>query len=246
MKVSIVTIAYNSETEIEATIESVLRQDYENLEYWIIDGCSKDKTVEKAEQFRESFRQRNVDYHIVSEPDKGIYDAMNKGIALVTGDVIGLINSGDRYEPDAVSTAVKTFREAGCDLMYGNIAIYRADGKCFEKKARQRKSYQTSRDWNHPTMFVKSELYKQYPFQNKGIHDDYAFYLKMRKQNRKVAVVNKRMANFSMGGASNQKNIKAAWKRIQDRYRYCYRENGYSRLYFLECLLIEAAKWILG
>lgn len=246
MKVSVVTIAYNGESEIESTIESVLMQDYQDLEYWIIDGKSKDKTVEKAEQFRERFKEKNIEYHIVSEPDKGIYDAMNKGIGLATGDVIGLINSGDRYEPDAVSTAVNTFRESGCDLMFGNIAIYKTNGKCFEKKAKQRKRYQTSRDWNHPTMFVKSELYKQYPFQNKGIHDDYAFYLKMRKQGRKVTVADKRMASFSLGGASNQKSFKAAWKRIQDRYRYCYRENGYSRLYFVECLMIETAKWILG
>ena len=246
MKVSIVTIAYNSEMEIEKTIRSVLSQDYDKLEYWIIDGCSTDKTVEKAMQFEEGFRQKNVEYHIISEPDAGIYDAMNKGIGFATGELIGLINSGDTYETSAVSTAVNAFEQTGCDLVFGNIAIYKADGKCFEKKARQRCFYQTSRDWNHPTMFVRSELYKQYPFSNKGIHDDYAFYLKMRKQKRKVVVVNKHMANFFMGGASNQKNWKSAWKRIKDRYQYCYRENGYSRFYFLECLFIEAAKWVLG
>ncbi len=246
MKVSIVTIAYNCEAVIEETIKSVLMQDYTEMEYWIIDGASTDNTVEKAKQFCADFVKRGIDYCIISEPDKGIYDAMNKGIIKATGEIIGILNSGDTYKPDAVSTAVKTFEEKGCDLMFGNIAINKANGESFEKKARQRPVYQTSRDWNHPTMFVKSELYKEYPFANKGIHDDYAFYLRMRKQNRKVVVVDKIMAVFSMGGASNQKNVKAAWRRIQDRYRYCYRENGYSRWYFLECVFMETVKWILG
>lgn len=246
MKVSVITISYNCEMGIEETIKSVLKQDYGELEYWIIDGLSTDNTVEKAKQFCVDFSRRGVDYHIISEPDEGIYDAMNKGIGLATGEIIGILNSGDVYEDDAISTAVKTFEASKCDLVFGNITINKANGKCFEKKARQRRGYQTSRDWNHPTMFVKSELYKRFPFANKGIHDDYGFYLKMRKQGRKVVVVDKVMANFYMGGASNQKNVKAAWRRIQDRYRYCYLENGYSRWYLLECIFMETVKWILG
>lgn len=114
------------------------------------------------------------------------------------------------------------------------------------KKARQRRFYQTSRDWNHPTMFVKGELYKQYPFRDLGIHDDYGFYLRMRKQKRRIAVVNRLMANFKMGGASNRKSLKEAKKRILDRYRFCYRINGYSRWYLAECVWIEAAKWLFA
>ena len=81
-------------------------------------------------------------------------------------------------------------------------------------------------------------------FQN--IHDDYGFFLQMRKQNRHIVIVDKVLANFSMGGASNHKDFKAAKKRIMDRYKYCYRINGYSRWYILECVVIEAAKMILG
>ena len=114
------------------------------------------------------------------------------------------------------------------------------------KKAKQRTFYQTSRDWNHPTMFVKTEWYRKYPFAGKGIHDDYAFYLKMRKQNRKIAVINQRMATFRMGGASNERNWKSVKRRIQDRYLYCYRENGYGRWYLAECVMTEVAKWLLG
>ena len=115
----------------------------------------------------------------------------------------------------------------------------------FVKKARLR-SFQTSRDWNHPTTFVRAEVYKANPFRNLGIHDDYGFFLQMKSQNRKIVTVDKVLAHVRMGGASNRKNLKAAKKRIMDRYKYCYRVNGYSRLYMIECVAIEAAKMILG
>lgn len=246
MKVSVITVAFQSEAEIGRTVESILAQDYPDIEYWIIEGAGTDKTMEVTSQYDRRFQEKGIDYHVISEPDEGIYDAMNKGIRLATGEIIGILNSGDTYEPNTISTAVKTFAETGCDLLFGNITINKANGKSFQKKARQRKFYQTSRGWNHPTMFVRSELYKQYPFANKGIHDDYAFYLKMRKQNRKIVVVDKLMAGFYMGGVSNRKKVRAAWRRIQDRYQYCYRDNGYSRWYFLECVFMETVKWILG
>ena len=245
MKVSIITVSYNSEKTIAHTIESVLAQTYDDIEYWIIDGKSSDGTVTLAESYCSVMEQKGITYHILSEPDGGIYDAMNKGIRLATGDVIGIINSDDWYEPDAVQTAVQIFEQTGCDLMFANIRMHKADGSTFIKKARLRK-FQTSRDWNHPTTFVKAELYKNYPFRNKGIHDDYGFFLQMRSQNRKIVIVNQILANFHMGGASNHKDLRASVKRIRDRYRYCYRINGYSRWYLVECVAIEAAKFILG
>lgn len=245
MKVSIVTIAYNSEACIGKTIESVLDQTCEDIEYWIIDGASKDHTVEVAEQYRKQMEERGIDYHILSEPDGGIYDAMNKGIRQATGDIIGLLNSGDWYEPDTVETVLHTFETKQCELMFANIRMFRTNGESFVKKARLRK-YQTSRDWNHPTTFVRADIYKENPFRNLGIHDDYGFYLQMCRQNRKIVTVDKVLANFAMGGASNHKSLKAARKRIRDRYQYCYRINGYSRWYLVECVAIEAAKMILG
>lgn len=131
--------------------------------------------------------QKGIIYHILSEPDGGIYDAMNKGIRLATGDVIGIINSDDWYEPNAVGTAVHTFEKTGCDLMFADIRMYKADGSTFVKKARLRR-FQTSRDWNHPTTFVKAKLYKKYPFRNKGIHDDYGFFYKCKARNGKLSL----------------------------------------------------------
>ena len=246
MRVSIITIAYNSEKEIGRTIESVLAQNYRDMEYLIIDGASTDKTVAKAEAYRKAFERKGITYRIYSEPDRGIYDAMNKGIMQAEGDIIGIINSGDRYATKAVRTAVQTFQKTKCELMFGNVGIRSGGRLCFVKKARQRRLYQTSRDWNHTTMFVKGELYKQYPFRALGIHDDYGFYLRMRKQKRRIVTVNALLADFELGGASNHKSLKEAKKRILDRYRFCYRMNGYSRLYLLECIGIEVAKWLVG
>ena len=145
----------------------------------------------------------------------------------------------------AAATAADTFARTGCDLMYANICLHKTDGSTFVKKARQRR-FQTSRDWNHPTTFVRAQLYKQYPFRCLGIHDDYGFFLQMRRQGRRIVTVDETLADFVMGGASNHKELEAAGRRIMDRYRYCYRINGYSRLYMIECVAIEAAKLILG
>lgn len=252
MKISIITVAYNSENSIGHTIESVLGQELTQregekvqIEYLIIDGKSGDGTVAKAESYRERLEERGIEYRVFSEPDGGIYDAMNKGIRLAQGDIIGILNSDDWYEPDTVQTVADTFARTGCDLMYADIRMHKADGSSFIKKARSRK-FQTSRDWNHPTTFVKADIYKANPFRNLGIHDDYGFFLQMKRQNRKIVIVDKVLADFRMGGASNRKDFMAAKKRIMDRYRYCYRINGYSRWYILECVAIEAAKMILG
>lgn len=248
MKISIITVTYNSEKSIKTALESVLGQQVAQqiqLEYLIIDGASKDSTVAMAESYRPAMEKKGITYRIYSEPDKGIYDAMNKGIRLATGDIIGILNSDDWYEPDTLQTVADTFAETDCELMYAHIRMHKADGSTFIKRSRMR-SFQTSRDWNHPTTFVKAELYKEYPFRDLGIHDDYGFFLQMKRQGRHMVIVDKVLANFRMGGASNHKDLKAAKKRILDRYRYCYRINGYSRWYMIECVAIEAAKMILG
>lgn len=246
MRVSVITVVHNGENVIERTLESVYCQDYEKLEYWVIDGASTDGTLEKVKQYEERFLQKGTAFHYISEPDQGIYDAMNKGIRQATGDVIGFINAGDTYEEGAVPAAVRKFAETDCDMLFGNLQIVTTKGRKLTKKAKQRRFYQTSRDWNHPTMFVKTQWYREYPFAGKGIHDDYAFYLKMRKQKCKIEVINQRMATFQMGGASNERNWKSVKRRIRDRYLYCYRENDYGRWYLAECVMTEVAKWLLG
>lgn len=243
--VSIVTVTYNSEKTLGITMESVLAQTYDRIEYLIIDGASADGTVSLAESYKERMEQKGICLRIVSEPDSGIYDAMNKGIQLAEGDIIGILNSNDWYEPDTVETVVKEFAQENCDLLFANIRMHKRDGSSFVKKARIR-SFQTSRDWNHPTMFVRADVYKSHPFRNKGIHDDYGCYLQIAKEGYRMITLDKVLANFCMGGVSNHKSLKEAVQRIKDRYRWCYRVNGYSRWYLLECIAIEAAKMLLG
>lgn len=241
VKISIVTICRNSEKEIERTIESVLTQTYANIEYIIVDGKSEDRTLEIAQSYEAKFREKGYEYHIISEKDHGIYDAMNKGIAFSSGKLVGLINSGDWYEPQAVSRVSETYRDNPFDLFYADLRIWRRESTMI-KKARLRR-YVTTRDWNHPTTFVRRELYNTYHYACRGIYDDWDLILKLRQSGCKMVILNEILANFQFGGISNKKSIKSAFQRLKERYRI-YRENGFSRFYILECILMETVKYL--
>lgn len=241
--VSIVTVAYNSGRTIGDTIESVLNQTYPNIEYRIIDGQSSDRTIEVAESYRERFEEKGIPYEILSEPDNGIYDAMNKGIRLSNGTIIGLINSDDWYEPDAVEKVVNCYHETQFDMMYADINIIKPTGMVV-KHSRLRR-YITSRDWNHPTTFITKEVYQKYQYKVKNLYDDFDLVIRVRRGGYKVVVLNEVLANFRFGGISNEKSIKKAWKRVRVRYEV-YRCNGLSRFYLLECIAVEMAKFVLS
>ncbi|SFH77969.1 Glycosyl transferase family 2 [Pseudomonas guineae] len=123
MKISIVTVAYNSAATIRDTIESVIRQTHPEIEYIVVDGASKDGTMAIVEEYRNRIAK------IVSEPDKGLYDAMNKGIAMATGDVIGILNSDDFFETDhALATVARIFElNSEAQLAFGDIVFVNDD-----------------------------------------------------------------------------------------------------------------------
>lgn len=245
MTVTIITICFNSEAVIKKTIESVLNQTYTDIEYIIIDGASKDKTVEIAESYKDAFADKGIDFKIFSEPDKGIYDAMNKGIAKATGELVGLINSGDFYEPQMIETAVKAYEEKPYDIFYGDINLIKDNGQIIVKKSRYDK-FPTSRHWNHPTMVVRKAYYDEIgTYKCEGIHDDFEFFLRARKKNARITIKNVTLANFMMGGASNKKSFRQCKKRCKDRYK-AYRDNGYGIWSWFECVGIEIAKFILS
>ena len=245
MKVTIITICFNSEAVIKKTIESVLNQTYTDIEYIIIDGASKDKTVEIAESYKDAFAQKGIDYKIFSEPDKGIYDAMNKGIAKATGELVGLINSGDFYEPQMLETAVKAYEEKPYDIFYGDINLIKDNGQIIVKRSKYDR-FPTSRHWNHPTMVVRKAYYDEIgTYRCEGIHDDFEFFLRARKKNARITIKNVTLANFMTGGASNKKSFKQCKKRCKDRYK-AYRNNGYGIWSWFECVGIEIAKFILS
>jgi len=237
-KVSIITVAFNSQDTIRETIESVLNQTYTNIEYWIIDGLSTDNTVKIAEEYVDLFEKSGKELHIISEKDEGIYDAMNKGISKSTGDIVGIINSDDWYETDTVEKVVAVFYNENCDVMYGDLRVHNEKGS-FIKKAKYR-NLATTRDWNHPTMFVAREVYNNIRYKNHNIHDDWDFMLRVRKAKYKIAVVNETLANFRFGGVSNttKENI---IKRINKKYA-AYKENGYSFVYWFDCAAVVMVK----
>lgn len=241
--VSVVTVAYNSEKTIRRTIESVLAQTYPNVEYWIIDGASKDNTVQVAKEYQDQFEQKGYQYHIISEPDHGIYDAMNKGCQKATGQIVGIINSDDWYESNALEVAAIEYEKQNYDMFYADVRLIREDGSSMIKHSRHRK-FATSRDWNHPTTFVKREIYNRFQYQCKNVHDDWDFVLKVRGAGCKIIVKNVVLANFCVGGASNNGGIHQAIARCKARYSI-YRQNGMSRFYLIECVAMEVAKAIL-
>lgn len=243
--VSIITVCYNSGKTIRRAIESVLNQTYGRIEYIIVDGLSQDDTLQIAREYEERFRSKGYLFRIISERDRGLYDAMNKGIALAQGDLIGIINSDDWYETAAAETAVRTFLETPYDMFYADVRLMKKNGSVLIKHSKYDR-FPTSRHWNHPTTFVTKKTYQELGcFRGEGIHDDFDFMLRVRKAGKRIEIRNVVLANFRVGGVSNDKTLSACRKRCRDRYR-CYRNNGYGRWYLIECVLIEAAKYILN
>lgn len=246
--VSIVTVSYNSARTIRDTIESVLHQTYTKIEYLIIDGASTDDTVQIAKEYQSAFEDKGYTYTIISEPDQGIYDAMNKGIKMAHGDLIGIINSDDWYENNAIKRVVDTYEKTRFDMFYADLRIVteQPDGSCKEYMIKRSKvrNYMVSRDWNHPTTFLTKEMYGKYQYKLESLHDDWDLVLRVKKSGAKIVVLNEVLANFRMGGASNDKSLKKCISRGKARYRI-YRNNGYSRWYWVECVAIEVVKFIL-
>src|ERR1035437_5678500 len=133
MKISIITVSYNSSRTIRETIESVLSQSYPDIEYFVIDGNSTDNTVAIIKEIEPKFEGR---MRWLSEPDKGLYDAMNKGIELSTGDIIGFLNSDDVYSSSTViSNVVFSFATSDIDAVFGDLHYFK--GRSFDNSVRK-------------------------------------------------------------------------------------------------------------
>lgn len=197
--VSIITVVYNGAATIEQTIQSVINQTYQNIEYIIIDGKSIDGTQDIVSKYKDKIS------YFVSERDEGLYDAMNKGISHATGDVIGIINSDDWYESDAVSKVVEAFKlneKAG--LVCGNIMALEKDGR-----QRMFKELELDTMWyqmavGHPTVFIRKNIYEKY-----GLFDlrysvaaDYELTLRLYSQKVVFHRIEDILVNFRMGGLS--------------------------------------------
>lgn len=200
LKVSIITACKNSVATIERTIKSVLGQSYRNLEYIIIDGASEDGTVEQIK------KHSNKAILFISEPDDGMYAAMNKGIEKASGDVIGIINSDDWYEKDAVRLAVQTFFLTRADIVYGHQNMVHEEGRKARTPCKGVENLWHGMPFGHPTVFVKREVYEKY-----GLFDtrwrivaDHELMLRFYSGGAKFAQCDEVLADFSLGGISSR------------------------------------------
>ncbi len=226
MKVSIITVTYNSAATLHDTLESVRNQDYPDIEHILVDGASKDETVEIIRSFP----------HVqnwVSEKDKGLYDAINKGIAMASGDVIGILNSDDFF-PDnkVVSTIVKAFEENKVQAVYGDIAFVRPENlqkvvRLYSSKKFTPRRFAYGYMPAHPSFYVKRECYTQlgsYKFDYK-IAADYELLMRFIYKNKiSHYYIPSVLVYMRTGGVSN-KNILSRYTLNKEIIRAC-KENG--------------------
>lgn len=207
MRVSIITVSYNSDKTIEDAIKSVLSQTYPDIEYIIVDGGSIDGTIEIVNKHRDKIAK------FVSEPDKGIYDAMNKGIKLAAGEIVGILNSDDFYaDENAVKKIVEAIEKGKADVCWGDL-VYVAKNNT-DKIIRFWKSskYQEGkfrRGWHppHPTFFVKKHIYEKYGVFNLDlkIAADYELMLRfLEKYKVNSCYIPKILVKMRTGGESNK------------------------------------------
>lgn len=228
MKVSIITVCYNRKATIKQSINSVLDQDYPNIEYIIIDGNSSDGTQAIIESYSDKIT------HYISEPDKGMYDAINKGLKLATGDIIGLMHSDDVfYDRSVVSKIVNTFlMSATADAVYGNGIYVTNDAE--EKIIRNRIGGQYNFEklksgWLplHPTVYIKKSIIEKYGYYSLDfkIASDTEFLLRyLFKHKINIVYMNEYVVKMKMGGLSTD------YKRVFDVLSEDYKIYKYHNL----------------
>ena len=244
MLVTILSVAFNSEVTIARTIESVLMQTYNNIEYIIIDGASKDNTVEIAKSYQPVFdRLSGRTLTIISEPDHGMYDGLNKGARIANGELVGQINTDDWYENTAVETMVKLYEQDNYDVAWASIRIKKSTGDMI-KHAKIGKIW-TTRHWCHPGMFSKRSVLLTHPYALESMYDDFDYITSIHKEGLKVVTIDKVICNFSFGGMSTQKSLKEVKRRVNITYGI-YRKYGMSRICYLERWIVEILKFALG
>lgn len=213
MKVSIITITYNSARTLLRALRSVNRQDYPDIEHIIVDGESVDATLSIIKEY--SSQYSNIRY--ISQPDNGIYDAINKGIQMATGDIIGLLNSDDELATtNAISEIAKTFEQTQADIVYGDLVYCRYDA--IEHNPPRVVRYWKSNDFNkrdlrlgwmpaHPTLYCKKEVFEEVGLYRPEfrISADYEFILRtfLPSSFHKVYIPNV-LVKMEVGGISNR------------------------------------------
>jgi glycosyltransferase involved in cell wall biosynthesis len=247
MKVSIITVVYNNEKTVADCIDSVLSQTYSNIEYIIIDGNSKDSTVAIIKSYGDKITT------FVSEQDNGIYDAMNKGLALATGDVVGILNSDDMYQSNTViKKIVYHFQNSGCQAVFSDLIYVNYNNT--SKIVRYWKSSLFTEDafnkgWHpaHPTFFAKREVYQKFGVFNLNyeISADFELMLRFIQVNKiSTHYIPEILVKMRLGGESNNSvhNIIKGNKNI----KRAFLEHGlpWSRLYTAKRLMKKLIQYL--
>jgi len=233
MKISIITIAYNSAETIEDTIRSVVTQDHPDVEYIVVDGGSSDGTLEIISRYKKDIAM------IVSEKDRGIYDAMNKGVRMATGDVVGILNSDDFYADNRVlGDVAQKFSEEKCEGLYADL-VY----------VNRAQSDKVVRTWNagpyvagkflkgwmppHPTFFVKNEVYKKFGAYSLDLRSaaDYELMLRfIHKHHISLSYLPRAIIKMRVGGQSNVTLRNRLKANMEDRL--AWKMNGLRPAFF--------------
>ena len=236
LKISIITVCYNSQETIRDSIESVLSQDYPDIEYIVVNGASTDGTMAVIEEYRARIAQ------IVSEPDQGIYDAINKGIDLATGDVIGILNSDDFYQScTVIRDVVACFqRSPQSDLVFGDVVFVQQDNlNCVVRyyRAGHFRPWKLRFGWMppHPATFITRRAYRRAGKYSLDyyISADYEMFVRLLLVHHfKVARLDKVLVRMRLGGVSTN-GIKNSLRLNKEIVKAC-RENGiYTNLVFV-------------
>ena len=238
MKISIITATYNSGKTVTDTLESVLRQSYNDFEYLIIDGASKDDTMNIVKEYEPRFDGR---LKYISEPDKGLYDAMNKGLKMATGDVVGILNSDDFYtSDDALQTIADAFRANDIDATYGDIHFVNDDD--LTKMVRYYSSSVFKRSYMrfglmpaHPSFYCKKSIYDKYGYFDTSyrVAADFENLLRLIFINKiKTLYIPKDFVTMRTGGASTAGF--GSRKQIMRDHLRAMKQNGvYSNTFLL-------------
>jgi glycosyltransferase len=206
MKITIITVAYNSEDFLEEAIQSVVAQTYKNIEYIVIDGASTDNTLKIIEKYH----KKGVISKFISEPDEGIYDAMNKGIEIASGDIVAFLNSDDFYiSENVIENVVHSFHDTGCNVCYGDVVFISRENS--KKVIRYWKTGKFDKrklinGWQipHPALFVRKDLVnKTGPYDlSYEIASDYDYMLKNLLAAKTVTYLPKPLVAMRWGGKS--------------------------------------------
>jgi glycosyltransferase involved in cell wall biosynthesis len=229
MRISIITVCYNAAKTIKDTIQSVLSQTYKDIEYIIIDGASTDNTMAIVNKYKGRIAK------IVSEKDKGMYDALNKGIALATGEVVGQLNADDFYfDKTVVERVAKAFHETGCDATYGDLQyIDKLNTRELARlwRAGDYTPWKLQIGWMppHPTFFAKKSVYTSnggYRLDMK-LAADYELMLRFLKKGKIKMFYLPQTLVYMRAGGMGEKNMQSKLNEWKDVYR-AWLVNGFG------------------